>query len=293
MSTPRFVLLALAAVLLWPLLAGGGGAADPATDSETCLPTLAAGGSTLTLDVDGTRREVIVQVPVVEPGVRPPAVIAFHGYTSYAVELEESSGLSPLAAQGGFVVAYPQALGDPTEWHFQGNVDSDPRDVSLTEALIDALIDSACVDPERVVLAGHSMGAAMASDAACRLADRVAGVFPVAAPWFKLPCRPSRPVPVIAMHAVDDPVVPYEGGPLPDVPAFVPPVWPFEEAIGTWAGHDGCGPIPEEAAQADGSTVLTWPDCTAHVTLHRLPTGGHDWPVTASDLIVELLAATG
>ncbi len=118
MSTPRLVVLALAAVLLWPLLTARTGATTPTSSADlatpaaspgaTCQPTLPAGRSTITLDVQGTPREIIVHVPAMEPGARPPAVIAFHGYTAHAWQLEETSGLSDLAEEHGFVVAYPR-----------------------------------------------------------------------------------------------------------------------------------------------------------------------------------------
>ena len=303
MSTPRLVGLALAAVLLWPLLTVRTGATRPTSSAElatpadspdaTCQPTLAAGRSTITIDAQGTPREVIVHVPTMEPGARLPAVIAFHGYTAHAWQLEETSGLSDLADERGFVVAYPEALGEPTEWYFAGNRGDDPRDMAMVDALLTVLVDETCADPERIVLAGHSMGGGMASDAACRLADRVAGAALVAAVWFELPCQPVRPVPVVAMHAVDDPVLPYDGGPIGGVGAYVPEVLPVEEAIGAWAARDGCSGSPAVSQSEDGSAILTWPGCEAAVALHRLPSGGHDWPAIASGLIAELVAATG
>jgi polyhydroxybutyrate depolymerase len=165
--------------------------------------------------------------------------------------------------------------------------------MSMVEALVTALVDGACADPQRIVLAGHSMGGGMAADAACRLADRVAGAALVAAVWFELPCLPDRPVPVVAMHAVDDPVLPYDGGPIGGVGAYVPEVLPVEEAIGTWAGNDGCSGSPVVTQNEDGSAILRWPGCEAAVVLHRLPSGGHEWPAIASGLIAELVAATG
>jgi len=97
--------------------------------------------------------------------------VAFHGYTAYATELEATSGLSALADEEGFVVAHPQAFGSTPAWHIRGDRSYDPLDVTMTQSLVSLLIDKACVDPGRVYLAGHSMGGAMASDAACRLAD--------------------------------------------------------------------------------------------------------------------------
>ena len=262
MSTARLAALALATSLFWPLLTASSPAAGPASPAAApatasppgfaapaCVPALAAGSHTLSLDVDGWPREAIVHVPAMATGSRPPAVIAFHGYTAYADQLEVTSGLSRLADEAGFVVAYPQALGSPTEWHFEGNLGSDERDIAMVKVLMTELTEEACADPARVVLAGHSQGGGMASDAACRLADRVAGVALVAAVWFEPPCQPARAIPVVAMHALDDPVLPYAGGPIGGVAGHVPQVLPVEEAIGAWAARDGCGSTPQVVDQ--------------------------------------------
>ena len=266
----------------------GSAAPSPAVP---CVPTLAVGDQTLSIDARGTLREVIVHLPPNTSGIRRPAVIAFHGYSSKSSELEVTSGLSELADEVGFVVAYPQALGTPASWHFGEHLGYDVGDLALTELLMTALAEDACIDPDRIVLAGHSMGGGMASDAACRLADRVAGVVLVSALWFELPCEPDRPVPVIAMHALDDPVLPYQGGGVADVDPSVPGTLPVEDAIAAWAARDGCGSPPAISTQADGSAVLAWPDCATPVVLHRLSSGGHDWPSVASDLIVGLVTA--
>jgi polyhydroxybutyrate depolymerase len=319
MSAARGAILLFSAILLWPLLGTGpegarsvvpGAAGSPdaagspgalvaspadlaASPAATCQPALATGRSILTLEVDGTPREVIVHLPSAAAGPRLPAVIGFHGYTAHAWQLEETSGLSDLAEEHDFVVAYPEALGSPTEWHFGGSYADGPEDLALSEALMSRLVEDACVDPARIVIAGHSMGGAMASDVACRLADRVAAVALVAALWVTLPCEPARPVPVVAMHALDDEVLPYAGGPIGGVGPGVPPTLAVEEAIGAWAAHDGCGLVAATDEQPDGSAVLSWPDCAAPVTLLRLPAGGHAWPSTASGLIAELAIATG
>jgi polyhydroxybutyrate depolymerase len=298
-STPLAV--GLVCAMAWSLASSGavlgaGGGVDVASPAASaggeCVPRVPAGSQTLTLDVDGGPREVIVHVPASTGGSRLPAVIAFHGFSAHASELEVTSGLSALADAGPFVVAYPQGLDQPPEWHFQGYVGYDQRDLDLVRSLLDVLEQQACADPARIILAGHSMGGGMASDAACQLADRVAGVVLVSALWFELPCQPSRPVPVVATHALDDEVLPYGGGVIGGVASGVPDQLPVEAAIGTWAAHDGCGSPPEVTATDDGGAILTWPGCAAPVVLHRLASGGHAWPALASQLIAEMAAAS-
>lgn len=301
-SVRRVTALATSVLLCAAIVPVAGGAARGATAAPrpgataaplelACVPVLAAGSHVVDLDVDGSAREVIIHVPASGAGATLPAVVALHGYSASSSQLEATSGLSALADTEGFVVAYPQALGSPTEWHFAGNQGDDQRDLAYLRSLLAILKEDACVDPGRIVLAGHSMGGAMASDGACRLADQVAGVVLVAALWFEPPCSPSRPVPVVALHALDDPVLPYAGGPIGGIPSRIPEQLAVEAAIATWAAHDGCGLTPEIAKSEDGGALLTWPECTAPVELHRLASGGHGWPAFASGLIVEMATA--
>ena len=75
----------------------------------------------LGMSIAGLEREAIIHVPPDAHGRRPLA-IGFHGYTATAAQLEATSGLSALADTDGFVVAYVQGAGRPTDWTFQGHV---------------------------------------------------------------------------------------------------------------------------------------------------------------------------
>jgi len=97
-----------------------------------------------------------------------------------------------------------------------------------------------------------------------------------------------RAVAVIAMHALDDPLLPYEGA---DIGPGTPDQLPVESALAAWAEHDSCGHTPAESTTGEGGAVLTWPDCTAPVSLHQLPSGGYDRPAIASDIIAVMVAA--
>lgn len=62
------------------------------------------------------------------------------------------------------------------------------QDLVFTEAILDTLSESYCIDPERVFVTGHSWGGDMAQVAACFLGDRVRAAVPVAANrpyWFE------------------------------------------------------------------------------------------------------------
>jgi polyhydroxybutyrate depolymerase len=93
--------------------------------------------------------------------------------------------------------------------------------------------------------AGFSAGGGVVALAACALAGRIASAAIVAGALYTEPgeCRPSRPVPVLAIHGTNDEVV-ADGGRRPTVEwplAMLPmPAW-----LGEWATRDGC---PGDAA---------------------------------------------
>ena len=254
-----------------------------ATPTGVACRNLGPGDSTLSLEAGGQTRTVVVHVPpqIRASSVPVPALIAFHGYSSRADEFAAYSRLPAAADAAGFVAVFPQGLGAIPEWHF-GNpaavAGGEAADEALFETLLGTLAGSGCIDMARVFLAGHSQGGGMASHLACLHADRVAGAAIVSGMLLDPPCRPSRPVPIVQVHAVDDPVLPYDGGTVGGAPAGFPPVLAAEAVAAAWAARDECGGAARDEAPAAGVMRRTWAGCAAPVTYYRLSAGGHGWP---------------
>jgi polyhydroxybutyrate depolymerase len=221
-----------------------------------------------------------------------PLVLLFHSFAGTGQGLDADTDYARRAVEQGFMAAYPQAVGDPPSWDFASE-----RDVRFVSLLLDKLEESLCIDTNRVVVTGMSQGGGMANLVGCRLSDRIAAIAAVAGtygPSYGGPCDSERPVPVLALHALDDDVVPYAGGAIADGRiAQLPPVMPVENWAADWAARDGCGRSAIERL-VSGGTELSWPGCDADVRLYRLDTGDHDWPggpadsakaISASDVI--------
>lgn len=250
-----------------------------ATDASIdCVPSPIPPDTMITLEVDGTERTALLHPPAATSSARPPLVLAFHGYGGGAWDLGYVGGLSDLAEAEGFVVAYPQGIGEGPTWDLAGG-----SDIPFVLALIDELVSSQCVDPARVFATGFSMGGGMANLLACRVTDRFAAIAPVAGnhgdTWGG-PCTPSRPVPIVAFHGTLDQALPYAGGdsPFPDRP-----VTPVETWMGGWATTNGCTPGPVVESVADDVDSLTWQGCVAPTSLYRVTGGGHTWPGGLND----------
>jgi polyhydroxybutyrate depolymerase len=233
-----------------------------------------------------TRRTYLIHVPA---GYRPdravPAVLLLHGNGGSAADLDEVSGLSELADRRGFLAVYPQGLGvgaDRSFWAAAGRVEGGVDDLRFTADLLDDLQARLCVDPARVAAAGFSAGGGVTARMACDLAGRVASVAVVAGALYSEPgeCRPSRPVPILAIHGTDDIVVPY-GGRTPTVewPLPMPPVPSW---LADWATRDGCPGDPAVFLDRPEVTGVRWSGCRdgAEVVHYRMNGGEHQAPLS-------------
>lgn len=279
MTTRRRAWLAMPILAL--ALAPGAAAQTPAASvgptARDCVPADVAPDTEMRLVVDGTERTALLRAPTTAPAPRR-LVLAFHGYGGGMWDLGYTGGLSDLAETEGFVVAYPQGIGDGPTWDLTGETD-----IPFVLALIDELVASQCVDPAHVFATGFSMGGGMTNLLACRVADRFAAVATIAAnhgdTWGD-PCTPARPVPIVAFHGTLDEALPYEGGdsPFPDRP-----VTPVEDWMGGWAATNGCTGDPTLESVAADVDSLTWQGCAAPTTLYRIVGGGHTWPGGLND----------
>jgi polyhydroxybutyrate depolymerase len=255
-----------------------GDAAEPATTTAGPVPTLPVAAPLVVegpgrydgeVVSGGLLRGFVLVVPEAVP-TPAPLVIVFHGFMGNPGELEESTGMSAVAAEHGFLVVYPEGSGVPRSW--RSHPGRGDLDVAFTRDLVTLLGSAMYLDAGRVYAAGMSNGGGMAARLACDASDLVAAVGGVAGAYQAGPCSPARPVPVIAFHGTDDRIVPYEGW-----GALLPAV---EDWAAGWAEHNGCRPGPMAETVAADVTRSVWEDCdaSADVVLYTVAGGRHGWP---------------
>ena len=149
--------------------------------------------------------------------------------------------------------------------------------------MIDTLQASYNIDSTRIYVNGISNGGGMAFVLSCALSDRVAAVGVVApAQSLSSSWRAKRPpVPVIAFHGTDDPLVPCDGGPLGDPFNPVKPIFPdARKFVADWASRNRCAPKPTESSVALDIRRIEYARCAndAGVTFCTVHGGGHTWP---------------
>jgi polyhydroxybutyrate depolymerase len=203
-------------------------------------------------------------------------IINLHGAGSNAGEQAVYSALPERAAARGYLVITPDGTGTRRVWNFLGT-----PDYEYLDAVLDSL-PAGCAEPFRLYLTGISNGSAMAAFAACTMQHHITAIGLVAATVYPPTCDPP-PLPVLAFHGTDDPLVPYAGG---TVAGTGLPVDGAEAAMAKWAAKDGCAPTPTTTSLAPDVTQLDWVDCSPglDVTLERIDGGGHTWPGSAMEV---------
>jgi polyhydroxybutyrate depolymerase len=199
-------------------------------------------------------------------------IINFHGLGSNSKEEENLTGMSATADGEGFIVVYPDGL--DKRWN-AGLGAEGKADQQFVRDLIASLESQYSIDPKRIFGTGISNGGGMANRLGCDMADVIAAIAPDSGAYnFWQECHPSRPMPVLAFHGLDDNVVPYNGG----TPKMMEP--PIEEWVADWVTRNGCSSVPSITAPADTVTMRTWSGCqnNADVILYTLADHGHSWP---------------
>ncbi|MGB7817656.1 MAG: hypothetical protein WBL35_02825 [Ornithinibacter sp.] len=124
-------------------------------------------------------------------------------------------------------------------------------DVGFISALTDALVREYDIDPRWVFATGLSNGAFMVNRLACDLPEKIAAVAPVARTLgTDVECSPAVPVAVMSVHGTDDPLVPFEGGPMAGrggTSTILPAGRPSSSTPAPRAGTSSA-PTPEPAA---------------------------------------------
>ncbi len=166
-------------------------------------------------------------VPPAAADERVPLVIDIHGFLNRPGTQRDYSEFDELAAEEGFIVAWPYGIrwswnggGDP--WPAEREIDERPGigccgyalnegldDVTFIRSMIEELIATRPVDPDRVYLSGFSTGCFLAQRVAVEASDVVAGVACMSGFLLVDPPPDYDPIPIITFNGTDDDVAPY------------------------------------------------------------------------------------
>jgi polyhydroxybutyrate depolymerase len=229
-----------------------------------------------TISSSGVTRHYLLHIPSsYQQDKSDPLILNFHGYGSNSQQEENLTGMSAKADRENFIVVYPDGL-DHT-W-YDGSGEKGDADKQFIRDLVANLENQYSIDSKRIYATGISNGGGMTNRLGCDMADLIAAIAPDSGAYnFWQNCNPSRPVPLMAFHGLNDNIVPYDGG----TPMAMEP--PIEEWAASWGTRNGCSSSPNITTPAEGVTVRTWSGCkeNADVILYTLANHGHSWPGSA------------
>lgn len=245
------------------------------------------------LSFGGLQRTYLVHTP---PGPPTGLVINLHGAGMTGSQQAALTDYNAVADSHGFVVAYPDGI-DTTWADGRGASEPDRRgidDVGFLAALIERLSRDYGIPAGHVFVTGMSAGGFMANRLVCERADLVTAIAPVAGTLgAAIPCSPSRPVSVMAVHGTADPVVPYEGG-IMNGRGGTSDIVSAPALAERWREMDHCpGPLVAEPPNGEVQE-MTAAGCAdnTEVTLVRINGGGHTWPAGRFSLPADVVGPT-
>jgi polyhydroxybutyrate depolymerase len=251
--------------------------------TTTTIEVLPMTETTLSLGWSQGTRDALVHVPAHTAGSRLATIIAIHGSGFDGSRFPNYTQLTSVADREGFMVVYPlgasvQVEGYPElfrSWN-AGRCcpyasDDGIDDVGYLDRLLNELTSSTAADPDRITIMGHSNGAMMAQRYACERADRLAALVSVSGSLTANRCEPSRPLPMLEVHATADVEVPYSPGGLPSA----------VEGVEKWRFLNRCGATAVDepiASEVTGINRRTWAcDASTEVQFITMQGGDHDW----------------
>ena len=184
--------------------------------SDSCsLPSQPITQSTMSIMVNDQEREFRLSVPSSDAGTKLALIIAFHGGGGSGEDFQQQSEFDQLGEQEKFIMAYAIAESDRTasegEWYLNTAATS-KDDNHFSEAIVDELSNSYCIDEERLYAIGYSLGSMFTYEIACQLNHRFAAVasFAGTMPVNPETCDLTGSIAVMHIHGKLDYIIDYD-----------------------------------------------------------------------------------
>jgi polyhydroxybutyrate depolymerase len=248
-------------------------------------------------------RSYLLHVPPAAASGKPlPLVLNLAGATQNGLLEELQTGMDNSADNDGYLVAYPNGTRistvltpDPVakEAQYGWNageccglpVTKKVDDVGFLLKVISNIASRTPVDLRRVYATGISNGGMMAYALAAEASDHFAAISSVSGQVELPTIHPTRAVPTLEFHSVNDPIALFDGvkNTNPKLTLSV------MEGIDQWVKADGCSTKPRVGKTIVGTgaisagetaTLVTYTHCRsgAEVALWRFTGSGHVWP---------------
>jgi polyhydroxybutyrate depolymerase len=267
----------------------------PAATASVADDITAAGDYYFSVQHGGLTRMYRVHVPKSYNSQQPaPLLFAFHGGGGDMEYMAEDKyyGLIAKSEQEGFVAVFPNGYsnfpsGKLATWNAGkccGNArDKKIDDVGFVRSIVAHLTGKMNIARDKIYATGMSNGGMMSERLACEMPDVFRAIASVAGPDGTVTCKPSQPVSVLQIHALDDDHVLFDGGAGQNAFKDISTVTDFTsipETVSRWVKRNNCAAPPVRELQVDGAYCEAYRNCTggAAVKLCVTETGAHSWP---------------
>lgn len=187
--------------------------APPGGTSAGCgkTPTLKSGSATI--DVNGSVREYILNLPSDYDSSKPYKLIfglhwrggqASDVATGGTVGLGNYYGLEDIA-DGSAIFVAPNGLDN-------GWANTGGRDIAFIKAILAAFQDDLCIDIDRIFSVGFSYGGMMSFAIACEMGDVFRAIAPLSGALYSGCGNGNAPIAMWGSHGTSDDVVPIDDG---------------------------------------------------------------------------------
>jgi polyhydroxybutyrate depolymerase len=234
--------------------------------------------------VNGEQRTYRLFLPPNLKSAPVPLVVGLHGAVQSAAEFETDLGMNRVARRERFAVAYPEGIN--RVWDDArppilrlGYMVRPGDDVPFIIGLVRQLVREGIADPNRIYLAGLSMGGFMTARLACEHSELFAAIAMMAATapeQYRRTCRPRDPMPAILIHGTFDAIIPWFG-----VPMGGQGILSANDTAQMFADISGCMTSANSSQpsldRSQPIAVRRWSVCrdSAQVLLYTIPGGGH------------------
>ncbi|MCX6129905.1 MAG: alpha/beta hydrolase-fold protein [Proteobacteria bacterium] len=173
-----------------------------------------------TYTLGASRPAVLLTPNQINPDAKIPLIVFLHGYTSNSQQADTYFGVSRQRDRLGFAVLLPDGTKNSKGDRFWNATPeccdfekSGVEDSAYLAALIREAELTAPIDPDRVIIMGHSNGGFMSYRLLCDYPELIWGIVPISGVFFKSAelCKNPQARTILQIHGLDDKTVPFEG----------------------------------------------------------------------------------
>ena len=218
-----------------------------------CNGKAGAAGTSMRSVMNGAlNRTFLVHIPAsLDPNTAAPVVFVHHGFTMSGQIMLDLTGFADVADREGFIAVFPDG-GGAAPWNVGTGICGVGAVVAGVEddfAFVDKMIESVdadhCVDRERVMTTGFSMGGYFSNHIGCQHGGtKIRAIAPHSGGTYAGDC-PGDPIPVMLLHGTGDALITPNCG---------------TDARDQWLTRNGCS-SEFESRQVQGGTCDWYMGC--------------------------------